>query len=381
MKLVFVSSYHYPAYPAQFKHGLIMAQNYARVLSNNFLYLILFNNGEKNLNGINFLEINKRRLPLRKLQLISAFYFFWLGIFFLLNKNWRGKETAIITQESKIAFLLLIWKKIFHFSVIYECHGLHSALTDEYVCRNSDYLVFVTKKSQKEAEERFGNIAKSALLPNAVDLEIFNEVQKFNAKQLRQDLGLPADKILVGYIGRFTALGFDKGIGLCLAALKEISDEKIIMCFVGGTNEEIERYKKIADNLGVEEKVIFVGYQKESLKIAQYTSAMDILIYIPPPEKFFMEETSPMKLYEYMAAKKPIIVSDFPSMREILDEDSAVFVNPPDIKQIAREILNLASNRNLSDKLAQNAYEKVLQNTWQKRAQTIIELTNNLVKK
>ena len=372
MKLLFVSTYHYPARPAQFKHGLMMARAYAQTLANNFLYLMWYVKEADILEGIPHQEMNTAALPLRKARLMSLYLFFYLPLFFARHRGWRGKDVVVITQESKIAWILILWRALFSYRVVYECHEPHSPLTDGVVFRKANALIFVTKKSQQEVHARFKTNIPSACIPNAFDPSDFIEARDTDTNTLRKNLSLPKDKTLVGYIGRFHALGEDKGIEIGLSALSRIHDDRVIFCFVGGTEKEIDIYTKRAEELGVEKRVIFVPFMRDGRRLAHYTQAMDVLMYAPPPTKFFMEETSPMKLYEYMGAERPIVLSDFPSLREILDDTSAFFFSPNTPEALAHSIDTVLSDSREAQKRARCASERVRGNTWVRRVKEFL---------
>ena len=85
--------------------------------------------------------------------------------------------------------------------------------------------------------------------------------------------------------------------------------------------------------------------------------------------KFF---TSPLKLFEYMAASRPIVASSLPSLREILNEKNAVFFEPDNPKSLASAVESLLDNDSLSIRLADNARSDVRGYTWDERAKKII---------
>ncbi|HYD92910.1 MAG TPA: glycosyltransferase family 4 protein [Candidatus Paceibacterota bacterium] len=371
MKVLFASSFHYPAFAAPFKHGLITAREYAALLKDNFLYLVLYDDAGK-LANIPHQSMAPRWLPLRRFRLISLFFLFYSGWFFLTHPSWRGREVIVLTQESKMAAVLLFWRTVFRFSVLYECHGLHSPLTDRFVCKNADALVFVTKHMEDSAKARFGTLRKSTVIPNAVDREPYVTALKETKPLLRASLGLPGDVYLVGYVGRFLALGVDKGINLGLDALALLKDSSVHFCFVGGTEKEIEHFRKRAQELGVAERTIFVPYQQEQSTLARYTVAMDALIYTPPPHKFFQEETSPMKLYEYMAASRPILVADFPAIREMLSDQEAFFLEPGSPQALASTITYVQEHPQEGDVRAQAADRLGFANTWRARIERVL---------
>ncbi len=86
--------------------------------------------------------------------------------------------------------------------------------------------------------------------------------------------------------------------------------------------------------------------------------------------------TSPLKLFEYMASKRLIIASDLPSIREVLDESSAILIKPDDPLLLAEGIKMVLVDNILSDKISNNAFECVQRYSWSNRARNILSLIN-----
>jgi len=82
---------------------------------------------------------------------------------------------------------------------------------------------------------------------------------------------------------------------------------------------------------------------------------------------------SPLKMFEYMAAQRPIIASDLPSIREILNENNAVLIKPDSPDDLARGIEQLLKKPDFSAKIAKRAYQDVQRYTWQKRTEKILD--------
>ncbi len=83
---------------------------------------------------------------------------------------------------------------------------------------------------------------------------------------------------------------------------------------------------------------------------------------------------SPLKIFEYIASKRPIIVADFPRIREILDEECAVFYKSENVLNLKNEIQSLLRNPKKGHKITKKAFKKVKEYTWEKRAKKILDL-------
>ena len=81
-----------------------------------------------------------------------------------------------------------------------------------------------------------------------------------------------------------------------------------------------------------------------------------------------------------MASKRPIVASDLPSIREILNEENAVLVEPNNPEALAEGIKKILQNPELADKISKQAFRDVQNYTWQKRAQKILGFINRVWK-
>jgi glycosyltransferase involved in cell wall biosynthesis len=82
--------------------------------------------------------------------------------------------------------------------------------------------------------------------------------------------------------------------------------------------------------------------------------------------------TSPLKLFEYMAAGRPIVASDLPSIREILaHERNALLITPGNPQAVTAAIRRLNDDRALGRRLAGQALIDAAEYTWAKRAERL----------
>ena len=109
-------------------------------------------------------------------------------------------------------------------------------------------------------------------------------------------------------------------------------------------------------------------------KIRQYMLQSSVgVLPLPniPPAAIF---TSPLKLFEYMSAGLPIVLSDLPSLREIVEEGkTGLFYRPDEAEDLARVLKICLSDPEASLKRAERAREEMKEYTWQRRAEKIEE--------
>ena len=113
--------------------------------------------------------------------------------------------------------------------------------------------------------------------------------------------------------------------------------------------------KLYTEKLGVANLVMFKGVVPQR-KVKHYIKAADVVL-IPPLLSFTL--LSPITLFEYMASRKPIIAPNIASIREVLENEKDALLYD-DIHGLANALVRLLSNAELAEKLAINAYHKVL---------------------
>ena len=69
---------------------------------------------------------------------------------------------------------------------------------------------------------------------------------------------------------------------------------------------------------------------------------------------------SPMKVFEYMSAKKAIVSSNMPVIQEVLNESNSILVEPDNIKEWSDAINSLYNDKNKREKIAKNSYNDFL---------------------
>jgi glycosyltransferase involved in cell wall biosynthesis len=103
-------------------------------------------------------------------------------------------------------------------------------------------------------------------------------------------------------------------------------------------------------------------------------AAADVLVLPYLKRIFSAEYMSPLKLFEYMAACRPIVASDLPALRTVLrHEENALLCEPDSVEALAAAVRRVLADADLGRRLADRAREDVQSYTWDRRAKTILE--------
>ena len=131
------------------------------------------------------------------------------------------------------------------------------------------------------------------------------------------------------------------------------------------------RYGPFQEKYDNDPRILIVGQRHKEIPL--YLKAADLLV-LPNTAKETVSRhyTSPVKPFEYMASGRPIIASDLPSIRYVLNEKNAVLVPPDNPEAFAGAIIDLLNNHTHAEAIATMALRDVQQYSWSNRARSII---------
>jgi len=209
--------------------------------------------------------------------------------------------------------------------------------------------------------------------PDAVDAARFGlDISK---EEARTRTTLPLEKMIVGYSGTLKTMGMEKGVAFLIESLTRLPEE-VIACVVGGEPQDIVEYQNLAKDFSVSERVVFIGKVPQE-KVPLYLRAFDVVVAPFPDYEHYRLYMSPLKIFEYMAAGVPMVVSDLPSLREVLSEKIAYFVKPGDSAALAGGIKEVLGNPSEAKMRATAARMEAQKYTWDARAKRILSFTLN----
>ncbi|MCK5702402.1 MAG: glycosyltransferase, partial [Cyclobacteriaceae bacterium] len=151
---------------------------------------------------------------------------------------------------------------------------------------------------------------------------------------------------------------------------------KVQFLFVGGQPADIKRISEIIAQNG-SENVTLTGFI-DNAELPNYQAACDALLM---PYQLNVSGSSggdigkylsPMKMFEYLAVGRPILSSDLPVLREVLNQDNSILLEPSDADSWVAAINQLQKDSGLRNKLSANARVTAQNYSWQSRAGNIL---------
>jgi len=291
------------------------------------------------------------------------------SLFFLLKLALKrvDKDAIIYTRNPELVWLF----GLRGIRVVYDAHSWPESKTGilKLLLHSVDAIICNSRGTEKKFQENGFKNTLSA--PNGVDLHDFEDQP--GTVKLRNELGLPLDKKIAMYVGHLYEW---KGIDVLLDCAELMKVKKdLFFAVIGGTEKDIKKYRKIIEDKKLK-NIVFFGFKNKKI-IPQYLQSADIML-LPnvPVSAESSEYTSPIKLFEYMASGRPIVASNLPSIREVLDEETAFFCQPGNAEDLNKKITQVLNDLVNAHLKADAAREKVREYTWEKRAGRILKFVN-----
>lgn len=297
----------------------------------------------------------------------------WSGIFhfagFLKIRALIKKKNvdALYTRHPDIADFFLNFRKSLKIPIIFEAHEIFHLTTkrpdkmakmqaqEKRIYSQVDGIVATTNELKDQLEQIFPVSTRIAVIPNGVNIEFYDRHPKKE---------LPGSILYVGQLYPW------KGVDTLLEAMGHVPRGELHV--VGGEEKQIHDLKIKAGKLDISNRVFFHG-QVPPLRVRDYLKSASVVVHpLARKNTKDAEFSSPLKMFEYMASRVPIVASDLPGIRDILtDQVSALLVQPDDPKALAKGIQSILDAPALGAQLADKAYETVQEHSWAKRAQRI----------
>ena len=306
----------------------------------------------------------------------------------------RARADVILTRDLGVAALLL--RVPSRPPLVYESHGyapdVASALPElvatarpaslrklrrlarreAAVWRGADGYVTITAGLAQTLTARFGKRPRLRVVPDGV---------RRTSRDPHRTGARPAERAgaegpsTVAYAGHLYPW---KGVDVLVEALAQVPGVRGLIAGGHEAEPDLARLRALAARLGVADRVTFTGIVPPP-RVAALLGDASVLVLPNTASAISTQFTSPLKLFEYMAAGRPIVASDLPSIREVLThEANALLVAPGDARALAAAIRRLLADSPLAVRLGTAALGAVDEYTWSRRAERLEALFNDV---
>ncbi len=207
--------------------------------------------------------------------------------------------------------------------------------------RRADRLVLISEELVPTVLELGGSRDRMVVNPNGVDVERFDPADR--GESVRRELGVPAEAVLCGFVGTFHRW---HGVLFLAGLIPELVKRRpdLHFLFIGDGDLRPRTQASLAE-AGAAAHARFTGLMSPD-RVPDHLAACDILL---SPHLPFEDGTpffgSPTKLFEYLAAGRPVVASRLGQIGRIVEDGRMGRLVPPgDGEAFGAAILELASD-------------------------------------
>lgn len=294
----------------------------------------------------------------------------------------KNENVDIIHAHGTRALSNVYWAaKKLNIPLLYTVHGwsIHEnngplkkvirILGERFLTRQSTEVLNVSDSNQETGRKYIPNF-KSIVIKNGVDLQKFDRNLAF--PDLRTDFGIPKDSILIGFIARMTKQ--KDPITMVEGFYHASKSKNNLTLLMVGDGELVKQTKLRVDDLGIREKVFFVGFRTD---VSALLNIIDVFC-LPS-----LWEGLPIGLLEAMAMGKAVIATDVDGTKEIVNNNkNGILIKPGDTIGLSDSILAISNDSQLRLRLC-NAAVQTIENEFEvsKMARQIETVYKNIASK
>lgn len=289
--------------------------------------------------------------------------------FGIINAN----IAARIAKKENIPFVYYFIDVLYELIPEAAFRSLGKKVTKDTI-KKSSYVLTINRKLHENAIELGADPRRMKIIGAGINLKQFN-FEKHNGFKIRSHYNIePRDTVLffMGFLYEF-------------AGLKELAtylgEHKVkypnIKMLITGDGDAYDELKEIQTKYDLYDQLILTGRQKYTL-MPDLIGASDVCILPAYKDEIIMQNIVPIKLYEYMAMKKPVIATRLPGLvAEFGENHGLIYIDKPEeVIDVIKTKLN--SKQNIS-KVGWAGYNFVKENDWRKLTITFERVLEDLV--
>jgi glycosyltransferase involved in cell wall biosynthesis len=246
------------------------------------------------------------------------------------------------------------------------------------MCFNTAAKIICISAGLKDHLIKKWNIEESKLtvLPCAADVDAFGP--NHNAERVRRGLGLTTEPVVMWVGGYYPWHDLDLLLDSFLQVLQRQPNAKLVLVGDGPIRQSIAQ---TVQKNGLQKSVIMTGAIPHA-DVPDMLSIADIAVVPAAPVSASDGGTgTPLKLFEYMAAGKPIVATDLNQAAEVIrDGYNGLLVQAGDVNQFAESILKLLVDPVERMRLGQNARQQAVElYSWEEYTRKLEEIYRNIL--
>ena len=286
-------------------------------------------------------------------------------VFFKASQLLLAKRYDVIHSHEEAAFFSVFLAWLFHTSHLYDMHSVLSrqlgnfnfgnkpvfikffSLLETLVLKTCDAVITVGPDLERFVRQLGAGI--QVVMIDNIALHAYKaSVEDEAILELKNNLNLEG-RLPIVYTGTYERY---QGLDMALESAKIVSEHfpNVIFLFVGAKNQQAREWTELAEQANLQDHVRFIDVvsPEESMVYLAYGAVL-----ISPR----VDGTStPLKIYSYLHAEKPIVATNITAHTQVLTEENAMLVEP-NKDSFAAGIIRVLNDPQLAEGLGKNAYE------------------------
>jgi len=216
------------------------------------------------------------------------------------------------------------WIDVLHRLIPFKPFHPIAMLLERKTLRQADKVLAINEKLKDYVKGLGASPERTQILRAGIDIERFDPVTKGDT--IRQHYGLTKKDIVLFFMGWLYQFSGLKEVASQLARI----DNPNLKLLIVGEGDAYEALQQIREKHNLKNRVILTG-KRPYEEIPSFIAASDICLLPAYPDEKIMQDIVPIKMYEYMAMKKPVIATRLPGvMREFGQDNGVVYVDKPE---------------------------------------------------
>lgn len=262
--------------------------------------------------------------------------------------------------------LRLIWKfEPFRAANILVRNPFLADIIERFVVKKVDHIWAMIEESRNRLINKGVNKEKISIVSNTPIYERFIKASPTFPGTLQQH----KDKLILLYVG---FVNYSRGLDTVIESIPRLLKKNInIFCVIIGTGSAEKTLQDRVEKLDIQDNVSFEGWI-DNKRVPGYILSSDICL-VPHHKCSHWDNTIPNKLFDYMAAGKPVVVSDVEPMERIVsDVKCGLIFKSGNASNLAEQLSRLA-DQNLRKRMGENGLKAVEEKyNWSKDATVML---------
>ena len=285
-------------------------------------------------------------------KILKFFYYIFFGLKTInfINKN---RINYCIIRSPVLVFFIPYFK-FRGIKIILDFHGynykyfpnkIFYRISEPFLAWYSDYILVVSEGLKTQLSEK--NKKKMLNFPNGVDTKSFsNNLSETEREMILNKYCIPQNKKLVGFVGQ-NSIEFK--IEDLLKCAEYINSDSHILIVGGGFNSFVKKYKK--------SNITFTGpiSHEDVIKLVKLIKICVITYNAEWWPSKIDDYYRARKMFEYIAAGKPIVIADIKGRANFLKiNENVLLYEPSNYRELANKINFLLENEDIAIKMGEN---------------------------